>query len=82
MDRLVAPWPARIAGVTGIGEREAAIVARMLVAAGRAVLDLWCAGEISRHEAVRSATLGMTALLETFPNGDRRLRTSRRSSSR
>jgi AcrR family transcriptional regulator len=82
MDRLVAPWPVRIAGVTGIGEREAAIVARMLVAAGRAVLDQWCAGDISRREAVRFATLGMTALLETFPNGHRRRLTSRRSASR
>lgn len=72
MDRLVAPWHTRIAGVTGIDAREAAIVARMLVAAGRAVLDLWCAGEISRHEAVRYAALGMTALLETFPDGTRR----------
>ena len=81
VDRLVAPWPARIAGVTGIGEREAAIVARMLVAAGRAVLDLWCAGEISRHEAVRYATLGMTALLETVPDGARRPRRARRASS-
>jgi AcrR family transcriptional regulator len=68
VDRLVAPWPARIARVTGIDEREAVIVARMLVAAGRAVLDLWCAGEISRPEAVRYAALGMTALLETFPD--------------
>jgi AcrR family transcriptional regulator len=77
MDRLVAPWPARIAAVTGTGEREATVVARMVVAAGRAVLDLWCAGEISRREAVRYATLGMTALLETFPNGTGRLRARR-----
>jgi len=82
MDRLVAPWPARISRVAGIGDHEAAIVARMLVAAGRAVLDLWCAGEITRHEAVRYATRGMTALLETFPNGTGRLRTPRRTSAR
>ena len=61
------PWHGRISRVTGIGAREATIAARMLVAAGRAVLDLWCAGEISRDEAVRSATRGVSALLETFP---------------
>ena len=68
MDRLIAPWPGRISRVTGVGKREAAIVARMLVAAGRAVLDLWCAGEISRAEAVRYATRGMTALLKAVPD--------------
>jgi AcrR family transcriptional regulator len=77
MDRLVAPWPARIAAVTGIAERDATVVARMVVAAGRAALDLWCAGEISRREAVRHATLGMTALIEMCPDGGGRLRRSR-----
>ena len=69
MARLIAPWHARISRVTGVGEREAAIVARMLVAAGRAVLDQWCAGQISRIEAVSYATRGMTALLEMSGNG-------------
>jgi len=64
MHRLVVPWHGRIARVTGVGAREATIAARMLVAAGRAVLDLWCAGEISRDEAVRYATRGVTALLQ------------------
>lgn len=67
MRRLTLPWHARISRVTGSGERDAAIVARMLVAAARAALDLWCAGEISREEAVRHATRGVTALLETLP---------------
>jgi AcrR family transcriptional regulator len=71
MDRLVAPWHARISRVTGMEQREATIVARMLVAAGRAVLDLWCAGEVSRAEAVRHATSGMTALLESVPAASR-----------
>ena len=67
MRRLTLPWHARISRVTGSGERDAAIVARMLVAAARAALDLWCAGEISREEAVTHATRGVTALLETLP---------------
>jgi AcrR family transcriptional regulator len=67
MDRLVAPWHTHIAQVTGMGAHEAAVVARMLVAAGSAVLDLWCAGEITRDDAVRYATLGVTTLLERVP---------------
>jgi AcrR family transcriptional regulator len=70
MARLIAPWHARISRVTGVAEREATIVARMLVAAGRAVLDQWCAGQLSRDEAVRYATRGMTALLEMSGTGD------------
>ena len=30
----------------------------------------WCAGQLSRDEAVRYATRGMTALLETSGTGD------------
>ena len=67
MRRLTLPWHARISRVTGSRERDAAIVARMLVAAARAALDLWCMGEISREEAVRHATRGVTALLATLP---------------
>ena len=67
MQKLIVPWHGRISGVTGMNPREATIVARMLVAAGRAVLDLWCAGEVSREEAVRFAARGVTALLEAFP---------------
>ncbi len=67
MRRLTLPWHARISRLTGSGERDTAIVARMLVAAARAALDLWCAGEISRDEAVRHATRGVAALLETLP---------------
>src|SRR5262249_27263889 len=81
MDRLIAPWHARIARVTGVGEREAAVVAGMLVAAGRAVLDLWCAKELSREEAVRYTTRGMTALMETFPLEASRARRGRRLST-
>jgi len=67
MQRLIVPWHGRIARVTGMDAREATIVARMLVAAGRAVLDLWCAGEVSREEAVRFGARGVSALLEAFP---------------
>jgi AcrR family transcriptional regulator len=65
-DRLVGPWRGRIAQVTGASAREAATVARMIVAAGRAVLELWYDGTLSRKEAVRDATRGVAALLEAF----------------
>lgn len=67
MHGLISPWHVHISRFTGIGVREAGIVARMLVAAGCAVLDLWCAGEIERDEAIRYATRGVSVLLVTFP---------------
>jgi AcrR family transcriptional regulator len=66
IDRLMAPWRLRLREVTGVGERESLTLARMIVAAGRAVLDLWCAGALSREEAVRDTTRGVSALVEGF----------------
>lgn len=74
-DRMIAPWHARIAAATGTNERQAKTVARMLVAAGRAALDLWCAGALTRDEAVRDAARGMSAILAAFTvAGDRHAR--------
>ncbi|HYC23970.1 MAG TPA: TetR/AcrR family transcriptional regulator [Candidatus Bathyarchaeia archaeon] len=78
MDRLLVPWRGRIIEATGASEREAATLARMIVAAGRAVLELWCAGVLTRAEAVRDATRGVSALVEGFT----RRRTARRRSAR
>ena len=66
MDRLMAPWRRRLQQATGASEREAATLARMIVAAGRAVLELWCAGALSRAEAVRDTTRGVSALVNAF----------------
>jgi AcrR family transcriptional regulator len=71
-DDLVAPWHARISETLGVSDREAATLARMIVAAGRAALEQWYAGELSREEAVRDATRGVTALLEAFSRPQRR----------
>lgn len=65
---LVAPWHSRISETIGINEREAATLARMIVAAGRAALEQWYTGELTRKEAVRATTRGVTALLESFGN--------------
>jgi AcrR family transcriptional regulator len=64
--RLMAPWVPRVARATGAGAREAETVARMLVAAGRAVLEQWYTGAMSRDEAARQATRGVSALLAAF----------------
>jgi AcrR family transcriptional regulator len=64
--RLLAPWYPRVAKATGASPREAETVSRMLVAAGRAVLEQWYTGAISRDEAARDATRGVSALLAAF----------------
>ena len=66
LDRLVAPWELHIATATGVSEAEAAILARMIVAAGRAVLEQWYDGSLTREEAVRMSTRGVSALLQAF----------------
>ncbi len=65
-DRLVTPWHDAIAATTGADAREVATLARMIVAAGRAVLEQWYGGALTRDEAVRDATRGVTALLQVF----------------
>ena len=66
LERLMLPWRSRIADRMGMSEREAATVARMVVAAGRAVLHLWLDGVLTRAEAVRDTARGVSALLEAF----------------
>jgi AcrR family transcriptional regulator len=65
-ERLLRPWLAPVAAVTGVGPREARTLSRMLVAAGRVVLEEWYTGGISREEAVRDATRGVSGLLSAF----------------
>ncbi len=64
--RLMKPWYTHIAQATGASKREVATVSAMLVAAGRAVLERWYAGELTRAEAARDATRGVSALLAAF----------------
>ncbi|HEV7731847.1 MAG TPA: TetR/AcrR family transcriptional regulator [Candidatus Binatia bacterium] len=65
-DRLLAPWLGRIKHATGATPREVTALARMIVAAGRAVLDLWYDGTLTRDEAVRDASRGVSAMLGAF----------------
>lgn len=65
-EKLIAPWRPKIAELTGASPNEVTTLSRMLVAAGRAVLELWYAGSLSRREAARDATRGVSALIEAF----------------
>lgn len=65
-NRLLRPWQVRIAETIGESEREAALVARMIVAGGRAALEEWYNGTLSREEVVRATTRGVSALLKAF----------------
>jgi AcrR family transcriptional regulator len=86
LDRLMAPWQTRIAHRLAMDDREAATVARMVVAAGRAVLELWYGGVLTREEAVRDTARGVSALLRAFGGARRdseaRRRRRRRSPQR
>jgi len=82
MDRLMAPWRLRLADAIGTSARETATLARMIVAAGRAALDLWCAGALTREEAVRDTTRGISALVEGFAKSRPRSRGAQRSGRR
>jgi len=65
-ERLVGPWRPRIAEMTGASKREVLSVSRMLVAAGRAVLELWYRGSLTREQAAKDATRGVSALLREY----------------
>ena len=66
LERIMEPWLPRIAAYTQGTERESRTVARMLLASGRACLNLWLEGELTREEAIRDTTRGINALLEAF----------------
>lgn len=69
MNRMIEPWRPRIAELTRAPEREVATVAKVLVAAGRAVLDRWIEGALTRDEAVRDSGRVISALLNEYSVG-------------
>jgi hypothetical protein len=73
-ERVVAPWRTRIAERTGLSARETVVLAAMIVAAGRAVLERWYRGQLTRPQAVSYTTRGVSALLTAFPLRGRRTR--------
>ncbi|HZR84461.1 MAG TPA: TetR/AcrR family transcriptional regulator [Candidatus Binatia bacterium] len=71
VDELMAPWRARLVEAIEISPRESMTLARMIVAAGRAAIELWSAGSLTRAEVVRDTTRGVSALVEGFAAGPR-----------
>jgi AcrR family transcriptional regulator len=63
---LLKPWRRRLAEMTGQPPRRAMNVLWMIVAAGRAALDGWITGSISRRAAIEDATRAVSALLQAF----------------
>jgi AcrR family transcriptional regulator len=70
--RLLSPWHARIAELTGLPPRRAVLLAQVIAAAGRAVLDAWLDGTLSRADAARDTTRAVAALLREFAEPPRR----------
>jgi hypothetical protein len=66
LERFMTPWRQRITEATGQSDREVLTVSRVIVAAGRAVLDRWIEGDLTREEAIRDATRAISALLREF----------------
>lgn len=64
--QLLDPWQAQLAAFLGAPPRRAEGLLWVIVAAGRAALDGWIEGRLSRAEAVRDATTAVTALLAGF----------------
>lgn len=63
---LLKPWHRRLAQWTGLPPRRSENVLWTIVAAGRAALDGWIMGRISRRAAVDDATRAVSVLLHAF----------------
>lgn len=74
LTRLVSPWQGHLSRLTGLTPRRAQRVLWMIVAAGRAALDGWIEGTVSRRAAAEDAVQAVSALLHAFraPPGKRR----------
>jgi AcrR family transcriptional regulator len=63
---LLGSWHAELAGFIGATPKRAKSLLWVIVAAGRAALDGWIEGGLTRAEAVRDATTAVSALLVAF----------------
>ncbi len=66
MARLLSPWQEQLAQHLGVPPHRAAHLLWVIVAAGRAALDGWIDGGLSRQEALEDATRSVSALLLAF----------------
>jgi AcrR family transcriptional regulator len=63
---LLDPWQSQLGDFLHTTPRRARSCLWVIVAAGRAALDGWIDGALTRREAVRDATLAVSALLKAF----------------
>jgi AcrR family transcriptional regulator len=63
---LLDPWQVQLADFIGTTPARAESLLWVIVAAGRAALDGWIEGGLSREQAVRDATTAVSALLVAF----------------
>jgi AcrR family transcriptional regulator len=64
--KLVDPWLEQIRALTGMPIKRARSLVRVVVAAGRAMLEGWLDGSISRKQAVADTARAVTVLLAEF----------------
>ena len=65
-DRLVAPWYARVAAVTGTSGANAVAITNIIHAIVPPLITLWSAGALSRVEAVAHLTRAVGAILDAY----------------
>lgn len=63
---LLDPWQGQLAEFIGTTPKRAQSLLWVIVAAGRAALDGWIEGGLTRAQAVRDATTAVSALLVAF----------------
>ncbi len=64
--QMLKPWQKQLAELTGLPQRRAVNLMWVVVAAGRAALDGWIEGVMSRRAAIEDATRAVTSLLQAF----------------
>ncbi|MEO1269280.1 MAG: TetR/AcrR family transcriptional regulator [Myxococcota bacterium] len=64
--RLMSPWKDQLSKVTGANTQDIETLSLMTVSAGRAVLNLWLEGTLTREQAVQYTSLGFIGLLDAF----------------
>ena len=60
------PFREALGELTGVSPREAKIIAKMVVAAARAVIELWIAGQLDREELLLLLSRGISGVLTEF----------------
>lgn len=65
-DGLLSPWLSRLSEVSNLSKSDIRLLAVTVVAAGRAVLDAWIDGRVSKKRAIEHGARSMSALLREF----------------